>query len=48
MPVVLDEDGLPVKGFGGTPGGFTGGGGGGPGGGSFGFGGGGLGVPFAP
>ena len=44
----IDEDGLPTKGMGGQPGGFTGGGGGGPGGGSFGFGGGGLGVPFAP
>lgn len=48
MPIIIDEDGLPTKGMGGTPGGFTGGGGGGPGGGSFGFGGGGLGVPFAP
>jgi hypothetical protein len=50
MPMfpVVDEDGLPTKGTGGTPGGFTGGGGGGPGGGSFGFGGGGLGVAFAP
>lgn len=50
MPMfpVVDEDGLPTKGMGGQPGGFTGGGGGGPGGGSFGFGGGGLGVAFAP